>query len=155
MFRLILIVCIASILLMGCEQDRGSDVVDMMTDITTPTETAVEMPEPIVYLTFEGETYEVFTSADAAINSERFRMELQAAKEWNSNWCDKDGVPELDAYAGPAPNAFEFLDEVLAEEFVQKINLEYSEHLRTSETVYPPHLEISWWGFIEILPSCL
>ena len=50
MFRLFLIVCIASILLVGCEQGRSPNIVDMMTDIATDaateTEEAVEMPEP-------------------------------------------------------------------------------------------------------------
>ena len=38
MFRLFLIVCIASILLVGCEQGRSPNIVDMMTDVTTTTE---------------------------------------------------------------------------------------------------------------------
>ncbi|MCY3742642.1 MAG: hypothetical protein OXH00_16635 [Candidatus Poribacteria bacterium] len=133
MFRLFLILCITSILLIGCHQDRGTNVVDIMTDTTVNSddiqtsetinsEATTNMTESVVSLPFAGATYDVFTSADGAINSEQFHNILEIAKAYNQEWCGKDEVPDLSL------DVFNFLDEISAEEFLEKIDKEYSEH---------------------------
>ena len=146
MFKLLLIVCITSILLIGCDQGRGTNVMDIMTDAATDSdevansETNTETPEPIDYVSIDGETWGLFTSADAAINSEEFRFQLENAKEYNQEYCDKDQKPDFSA------DSFRFIDENSAKEFMEKVNSEYSEHF-VAEEIDIDH--------IVLLPTCL
>ncbi len=154
--------------LIGCDQGQqmmkpvAEDVfVDdsVMVNAEPVQEPIIEFPIVIDGIV-QKETREVFTSVDAAINSDRFHRLLEIAKEYNLEYCGKREKPGwLDEYrvwtGNPQldfPEKFGFIDEATATEFEKRVNSQYAENLGNTRTVIPERF--GWWGSIDIHPRC-
>ena len=136
------------------------DILVEESDMTLPSD------EPIIYFPIEIDDIvqeheqEVFSSANTAINSDRFRNLLELAKAYNLEYCGIRSKPYwlngLIKFNGNPqdenPEKFHFLTEDTAKEFEEIIKTQYADDLGNTRTVIPEGY--GWWGSIDINPRC-
>ena len=156
MFYKIILIFVLFVSLTSCGREQQMLKPAMEKVVMVEPETPQPEKEPIIHfpveidgIVLEDETYEVFTVSDAAINSEQFHILLEVSKKYNLEYCGKREKAELPYHID---NQFDFLDEVTANEFAEKVKSEYSEHLNTSRRVIPE--KFGWWGGIDLYPRC-
>ena len=177
MFNKIVLIFALLAILTGCDQQQN--MMKLVMDDVLADETAVEdtstvsvaedtvpVEEPIIYFPTEIDgivqehKQEVFTSANAAINSERFHNLLEIAKAYNLEYCGISLKPswlnDVSKFNGNPqdqnPEKFHFLTEAAAKEFEEIIKTQYADDLGNSRTVIPERY--GWWGSIDIKPRC-
>ncbi|MDE0426462.1 MAG: hypothetical protein OXN25_16545 [Candidatus Poribacteria bacterium] len=157
MFNKVVLISALFAILTGCDQQRNMMtpvMQDVLMDEPVSEDTSL-VEQPIIHFPIEiddiiqEETHEVFTSSNAAINSERFHQLLEVAKEYNLEYCGKRRKGVL---PGDVDNQFDFVDKATAKEFAGKVNAEYAEHLNTTERIIPERF--SWWGGVDLYPRC-
>lgn len=115
--------------LIGCNQGQQMMKPVVQKPSTQPTEPVVELPptqEIEIVVDDVVHTMDVFTTSEAALNSQQFQDFLEYARDYNAEWCGK--IEKV--FGFDIDNQFKFLTEEAADDFLIKAPALYAQDVK-------------------------
>ena len=145
------IICMLIFALIGCDQGRKM-MQPVIQESSVQPEEPIDLP-PVQEVEFEIDdvthTIGVFTTSEAALESDQFQDFLEYAREYNAEWCGQIEKPFGDVSLDEL-KIFEFTNELAAAEFLSQAPQRYPNDIKNREnplrSLIPATDKRPWWS---------